>query len=446
MSLRAVLREIPATLKLAVPISLGMLSHMLIQLTDTMLLGHYGTNELAAAAFSGSIVLLILYVGLGFGQAISVLASQSLGAGEPVRARGVYHLGSMGGFFYAVAGVVLTIALLPSFDHMGQPPVVAALGKPFAILIALSFIPTILFQNLRTYYEALKRPWVPFMYMISLLVLNVLLNWILIFGKFGFPELGIVGSGLGTLLARTIVTLAFFFYAHQRGEALSLKVPRRQLPWKLLPKLFTIAGAHGLQMIVTMLAYVVGGLWIGHLGAQAIAANRIIGTFDATLFMIPLGLGSALSVRIGRAKGAGHIGQARVIYRGGFWLTALFCGGVALCMAGFPHAIIGWFTRDIGTAVIAYQLILIAAIFCLFDNLASITLSSLRGLGDVVIPALTYLGIYWLLAMPLVWLFLFRMHFGAPGVWWGYCIGIILGAVFLVSRFARVTQSKPAHA
>lgn len=438
--MRAVLREIPATLKLAVPISLGMLSHMLVQLTDTMLLGHYGTNELAAAAFSGSVVLLILYVGLGFGQGISVLASQALGAGEPTRARGVYHLGAMSGFLYAAAGVLLTLCVLPAFDHMGQPEVVAALGKPFALLIALSFIPTILFQNLRTYYEALKRPWVPFMYMLSLLVVNVFFNWVLIFGKFGFPELGIIGSGLGTLLARTVVAVAFFVHAHRPNEALAAKVKRGTLPWKLFPKLLTIAGAHGLQMIVTMLAYVVGGLWVGHLGAQAIAANRIIGTWDATLFMIPLGLGSALSVRIGRAKGAGHVGQAQVIYRGGFWLTCLFCGVVALGMVSFPTQIIDWFTGDALTASVAHQLILVAALFFLFDNLASITLSSLRGLGDVVVPALTYLGIYWVIAMPLIWWMLFRWHWGAVSVWWGYCLAIVLGACFLMWRFGRVTR------
>jgi len=446
MSFRSVVREIPDTLKLAVPISLGMLSHMLIQLSDTMLLGHYDTHSLAAAAFSGSIVLLILYVGLGFGQAISVLASQALGAGDPTRARGIYHLSSIGGFIYASLGILLTIALLPTFDHMGQPELVSALGKPFAILIALSFIPTILFQNLRNYYEALKRPWVPFMYMVSLLILNVLFNWILIFGKFGFPEMGIIGSGLGTLLARIVVTAAFFFYAHKKGEALALKVKRRSLPWKFIPRILTIATAHGFQMVVTLLAYVLGGVWVGHLGAQAIAANRIIGTFDATIFMIPLGLASALSVRIGRAKGANDIAKARTIYRGGFWLTCAFCGIVALWMTVFPGSIIHAFTSDPGTSLIAHQLILVAAIFCLFDNLASVTLSSLRGLGDVVIPALSYLGLYWLLAMPIAWWLLFRTQMGAVGVWWGFCVGIILGAVFLITRFGIITQPRKARA
>lgn len=423
-----------------------MLSHMLIQLTDTMLLGHYDTHSLAAAAFSGSIVLLILYVGLGFGQAISALSSQAFGAGDKTRGLGIYHLAKIGGFFYAAAAILLVIFLLPAFDHMGQPELVAALGKPFAILMALSFIPTILFQNLSKYYEALKRPWVPFMYMVSLLGLNVLFNWIFIFGKFGFPEMGIVGSGLGTLLARTLVTSAFFIYAHKKGEALSVKVRNRSLPWKSVPKILTIALAHGFQMVVTLLAYVVGGIWVGHLGAEAIAANRIIGTFDATLFMIPLGIGSALSVRIGRAKGANDIAKARTIYRGGFWLTCAFCGIVALWMTALPGSIIHAFTSDMNTSFIAHQLILVAAIFCLFDNLASITLSSLRGLGDVVIPALTYLGIYWLIAMPIAWWLLFKTTMGAVGVWWGFCVGIILGAVFLVTRFGYVTQRKIARA
>lgn len=441
MSFRAVLKEIPDTLKLAVPISLGMLSHMLIQLTDTIMLGHYGTTELAAAAFSGSLVLILLYIGLGFGQAVTVLASQALGAGDPLRARGIYHLSAMGGFFYAAIGIVVTILfVIPAFDHMGQPALVAAQGKPFALLLALSFIPTLLFQNLRSYYDSLKRPWVPFAHMIALLLLNVLFNWIFIFGKFGFPEMGIIGSGLGTLLARTVVAVAFFIFAHQKGEVLHTKIDKKTLPFSSIPRILTIAAAHGTQMVVTLLAYVVGGVWIGTLGAEAMAANRIIGTFDATIFMIPLGLGTALSIRIGRSRGAGDIAKANTIYRGGFLLTFIFCGAVALCMAGFPQVITGWFTTDAATLAIAQHLIIIAAVFCIFDNLANITLASLRGLGDVVTPALTYLGLYWLLAMPLAWMALFRWGAGPEGVWWSYCLGIILGCIFLTVRFRLLTH------
>lgn len=448
MSLRATLREFPETFRLAIPISLGMLSHMLIQLTDTLLLGHYGTAELAASAFAGSIVMLILYMGLGFGQAISVLSSRFLGAGNPRHARNIYSIASWEGFIFACLGVLFTLAILPTFDVMGQPPLVVALSKPFAILIAISFIPTILFQNLRNYYESLKRPWIPFASMIILLVLNIFFNWILIFGCFGLPAMGIIGSGLGTLLARGITFLVLFGFAHIAGQPLAGKyiverpVTNSWLPWQDFWNILKIAFTGGAQIVISMLAYVVGGIWIGTLGTEAIAANRIVGIIDNLIYMIPLGIGSALCVRVAHAHGEGNLVKVLNIYRSGFFITLIFCALISASLILFGDTLTGGFTQDGQTLSIARHLILIAAIFCPFDNLTGITLNALRGIGDILTPATLYLGIYWLVAIPLVYAFIFNFHWGAAGGWWGYCIGIILSSIVLFGRFLAKTKSK----
>ena len=439
-SFRRVLNEIPATLQLAFPIALGMLGHMIIQLTDTLMLGHYGTNELAAAAFSGSLVMLILYGGLGFGQAVSALSSQALGANDPVRARGIYHLAARCSFAYSIVGVFITLAILPTFSHMHQSPEVVSLGKPFAILIALSFIPTVLFQTQRNYYESLKRPWTPFAYMLVLVLLNIFFNWVFIFGNLGAPRLGIVGSGLGTLLARTLVAIAFSIYVRQKGQPLHGDFDKKALPFDSLRKIFTIAIASGVQMIVIMLAYVVGGIWIGQMSVPALAANRIIGIIDATIFMIPIGFSYALSNRIGRAKGAGNLRSALDIYRGGFYIILVLYIIVAAWMILFSHSIIESFSHDAVTISVGQKLILIASVFCIFDGLAGISMGALRGLGDVVMPALVYLGLYWVLAMPLAYFLAFTQKMGPVGVWIGYCAGIIPAGLILVGRFVMIAR------
>ncbi len=440
MSFRATLKEIPATVKLAAPIALGMLSHMILQLTDTLMLGHYGTHELAAASLANGFVIIILLAGFGFGQAVSALSSQALGEKDERIALGIYHLSSIATLVYGVLAVIFIAAILPLFDHLGQDPRVAALAKPFALLITLSFIPGLLFQTARNYYETLKRPWITFAYMALVVALNIFFNWVFIFGKFGAPALGIVGSGLGTLLARLVMAAIFFIHAHMPGQPLCQRerVKIRNIPFNMLPKILAIAGNTSLQAIATNLAYLLGSLWVGMAGFAGLAGQRIVGTMDATLYMLPLGISYALSARIGRAKGEDNFVLARTIYRGGFWITVVFCGAASLLMFIFRRPLVGAFTTDPPTIAIAVNLAMISCVFRVFDGLDCVTIASLRALGDIVVPSIIYLGLYWLLAMPLGYYLAFVRRMGAAGVWWGYTAAIVLMGAFMVARFWRV--------
>jgi len=434
MSRPTILSELPATLKLALPIGLGMLGHMLIQLTDTMMLGHYSTLDLASSAFGSSLVIMILYLGIGFGQSVSALSSRALGSGDSSKAYGVYRLAAWSAFVFSILAVCVALLILPLYDHLGQPELVAANAKPYSILLAFSFIPTLIFQTLRNYYEALRRAWVPFLFLIITVVSNIFFNYVLIFGKFGFPPMGIIGSGIGTVLARTFTAVLFMIFAHAKTEVIG-RAPKAALAWDQFGGIMKITLGAGLGMTTMMLAYLLGGLWIGTMGTNPLAANRIVGMIDGTLYMLWLGIAIALTNRIGHALGEGNFGRIRAIYRGGLLAMSVVGFSLVLFICFGNQTIISAFTSNPETALVARTLLTVAAGFLFFDQLNGVVMGALKGLADVAKPAMIYFVIYWLFAMPLGYYLAFGLGMGAVGVWLGYSAGIIPTALSLLVRF-----------
>ncbi len=441
--MQPILKELRPTLALALPIMLGMVAHMLVELTDCWMLGHYTTLDLASASLGARFVILILYVGIGFGQAVSALASGALGRGNPARAQALYRMGAWSTFAFAGVCFVGALFILPVYDHLGQPEIVAGYAKPYSILLAASCIPALFFQTLRNYYESLNRPWTPFLFLAAMVGLNVFFNWVFIFGNLGAPALGVVGAGYATLIARTALALVFWAWAHAKSQPLAQRA-RTTFPWDGLPEMVKIAATSGLAMVATSAAYIIGSLWMGTFGAQVISANRIVGIIDETLFMAPLGVAYALTVRLGHARGEGNFTKVENIYRGGIWLVAVFAGVVSVATVIWGRQLLGVFSPDPATIAVGFPFLIIASLFRIFDELSTLCVGALRGLVDVVIPAVIHIGTHWLVALPVAWWLCFNAGLGPTGVWWGYCAGIVLSGILLLWRtrhtIARLTQ------
>lgn len=434
MNRPTILSELPATLKLALPIGLGMVGHMLIQLTDSMMLGHYSTLDLASSAFGSSLVIMILYLGIGFGSSVGALSSRAMGENNPTKAYGIYRLAAWSAFVFSIIAVIVSLLILPLYDHLGQPDLVAANAKPYSILIAFSFIPTLIFQTLRNYYEVLHRAWVPFLFLIITVVSNIFFNYVLIYGEFGLPAMGIIGSGVGTVLARTLTAVLFLAFAQKKCEVIG-SAPKAPLAWDSFGGIMKITLGAGLGMVTMMFIYLLGSIWIGTMGTAPLAANRIVGMIDGTLYMIGLGIAIALTNRIGRALGEGSIPRIRAIYRGGLLTMALIGVSIVLFICFGNQSIISAFTTDPSTSIIARTLLTVAAGFLFFDQLNGVVMGALKGLADVAKPAMIYFIIYWVFAMPLGYYLAFVREMGAVGVWLGYSAGIIPTAMALLVRF-----------
>ncbi len=432
-AVQTVLKELRLTLALALPMIVGQVSQMLIGITDAAFIGRVGTVELAAAAFAHGIFGMFYIVGLGLLLPVGVFTARDHGAGDPagcaawLRHGRVMALAAGGAAFLLLAGLSTQLACF------GQPPEVVAVVRPFFVLNSLSLVPVFYFQVQRQYLDALGRPWVGTTIMLADVALNALLNWIFIWGHLGAPALGLTGSGVATLTARTLAVTAIAVWL--RGEADAV----RGVHWSRFREMLHMGLPVGGSLLFESGAFAAAALMMGWLGATALAAHQIALSCAAFTFMFPLGLSMAASIRISRARGEGRREVLRAIGFGAFGLGSLVMLTFATLFALAGGILARGFTADAAVIALASKLLVIAAVFQLFDGGQVVASGALRGLNDVRVPTVITFVAYWLVALPGGYLLAFKVGLGPIGVWAGLASGLGCAALLLGRRFHRLT-------
>jgi MATE family multidrug resistance protein len=436
------LHESRLTLRLALPLMIGQLSQMLLGVVDTLMVGHLGVTELAALTFVNSLFHVPFVFGIGLLTGISVMTSNSRGADDPAGARGscrhgLYLATALGlGLF----GISWWVSL--RLDSFGQPPAVAERATLFFRILMASMIPALASIALKNHADALNRPWPPFWIFLGGVGLNVVLNWVMIHGKFGCPALGFEGAAWATLISRVAILVAMMVWL-LRAKGLREWVPYRWFrrpDFADLRRLLAVGFPASLQMGCEVAAFSLAGLIMGRFGSEAMAAHQIAITLAATAFMIPLGLSMALTVRIGEAHGAGEPGRLRPIVISGWLLAAgysLLAAGIFLVFGKFLASL---FISAPGVISLAASLLVIVGVFQLFDSLQVVSSAMLRGLRDARVPALMGFAAYWLVGLPVGAGLGFGLHLGAIGVWWGLAAGLGVASITLGPRLWRSTR------
>ena len=436
----ATIRELRPTLRLAAPITAGQVGQMLMGVADTIMVGHVGTLALAACAFGNSMLMVIAIAGFGVLTAVSIRVSHAHGAGLAQAMARAYY----GGVGLSVIGGVLCAVgvqfVYPLFHHLGQAPGVVEEARAYTIIVAWSLIPAWLTATARNYLESQSRPWPAFWIMFGGVLLNVFLNWVLIFGNLGAPELGLAGAGWATLISRiaTFVAMTWFVLAASSAPTEGWK-PEVEW-WREQGALLKLGIPTGLQLLSEVGAFAVAALLIGRLGAVPLAAHQIAITCASTTFMVPLGVAMASTVRIGQAVGRGRSELLRPIGAGAWSIGLMAMATFSVVLITSGHAIARAFVSDPGVIVIAAQLLVIAGIFQLVDGVQVIGSGLLRGLRDTKAPMWITLAAYWGIALPLGGWLTFGRGEGAAGMWIGLAWGLLVAAVSLVVRFVRKTR------
>ncbi len=424
------------TLRLALPLMIGQLSQMLLGVVDTLMIGRLGVNELAALAFANSLFHVPFVFGIGVLTAVSVLTSNARGAEDPCAARDNCRHGLM------VAGVLGIILLGLSWlistrlGLFGQPSEVSVRTTVYFRILMVSVVPALASIALKNHADALNRPWPPFWIFLGGVGLNVGLNWVMIYGNLGCPRLGFEGAAWATLIARTAILLGMAVWL-RKARGLRDWVPRRWLGRPEIANirsLLSLGAPASVQMLVEVAAFSAIGLLMGGFGPDALAAHQIAITLAGTLFMIPLGLSMALSVRIGTACGAGEMARVRPIVVSGWLLITAYALLAAAVMLFFGRGIASWFTSEPAVINLTASLLVIVGVFQWVDGLQVSSSSMLRGLHDARVPALIGLVSYWIIGLPMSAGLAFGLHLGALGVWWGLAAGLCAVAVTLVPR------------
>jgi MATE family multidrug resistance protein len=446
--MNAVLREARATVLLAIPITIGQLSQMLMGVTDTVMIGRTGTVPLAASSFGGGIFNVLFVVGVGILVPISVFVSRSRGADRHDEAGEYLRHGILVSLVAGVLGCALIAALSAHLSIFGQPPEVTAAVNPFLLLIGVSLIPALGYLALRQFAESMGHPWMPTLVILACVGVNVVLNWVFIYGHWGSPPFGLTGAGIATLLSRILATAVIYFWLRS-DPAMGKAWPGRWLApasrARLVEMMHVGLPAAGGLLFETG-AFCAATVMVGWLGAVPLAAHQIAVSCAATTFMVALGIAIAVGVRTSAAIGAGQRARARDIWVGAAAMGASYAAVLTVVFIVFGHGIAGLFVGDGAVVAVTTRLLVIVGIFQLFDGNQVINSSALRGMTDVKVPAVITFVAYWLIAVPLAYLFGIRWGYGPTGVWWGLAAGLALAALALGGRFLRLTRGASAGA
>ncbi len=444
--LTAYTSEFRTNFKLASPVILGMLGHTFVSFADNVMVGQLGTAELAAVSLGNSFVFVAMSLGIGFSTAITPLVAEAEGAGETSRVRGLLRHGLVlcGLMGLLLFGVVLLAK--PLMYHMEQPPEVVTLALPYLDLVALSLVPLVVFQALKQFSDGLSQTRYPMYATIVANVINIALNYVLIFGHWGFPQMGVVGAAVGTLVSRVGMCL-FLWFLFRRSSAFDPFVSYfrfRPVQKVILRRIMALGFPSALQFFFEV-AIFTAAIWMsGVLGKNPQAANQIALNLSSMTFMVGTGLGVAAMIRVGNQLGQRNFPELRRIASSIFLMTLLtmmvFAGLFLLGRHWLPTLYL-----DISDPVnrldnaevlgIAAQLLGVAALFQISDGMQVVALGALRGLQDVRIPTLITFVAYWLIGFPVSYLLGLHTGLESTGIWIGLLAGLTASSIMLYLRF-----------
>jgi len=435
-------KEARLTLALALPIVVGQVSQMLMGVTDSIMIGRLGAVPLAASAFASGVFSVFFVVGIGLLLPVAVFVSREHGAGnDRAGARWLQHGVALAGVASLIE-IGVMFGLARAFHHMGQPPEVLSEIGPFYTLIAVSLLPVLVFQVFRQFAEALGRPWVPMFIMLAAVALNIGLNWIFIYGNLGAPALGLTGAGWATLASRIAALVAIILWL-RKAEAFRRVFPDTWITGLQLAhirEMLRIGVPAAVMLFFEVGGFMVAAVMMGWLGATALAAHQIALSCAAFMFMFPLGLSMAVGMRIGKAVGEGRRELLRPIAGGALAMSCIIMSVSAVGFAVGGEWLARGFVNDSEVIALAAQLLVVAAIFQLFDGAQVIGSGALRGLADVRVPAVITFISYWLLAIPGGYALGLHTSLGAVGIWIGLAAGLAIAGALLALRFRLLTK------
>jgi len=435
----SVAREVPGIVKLAIPLIAGLAATTLISVADAIMLAPLGAIPLAAVGLTAAVAGLLYAAVYGMLSVLSVRIGEAWGAGEERRIPTLLRNGLILGTMVGVAAASLMGNLWFVLPWLGQPPeVIAAMGG-YWTSIALYMIPYAVLTAFKSAFDAVDRPWTGTAFAFVAVGLNVPFNYVLIYGFWPIPALGLTGAGIAALLAESIALLVALLYWRNAWSTRRLRL-RRDVDGRELVEAVREGAPLGLLYLVETGSVTAATLLIGLFGSVALAGNEVAMTVGGVLYMVPFGVAGAVAIRVAQAQGAGEAQNLRPIAIAALGLVTLWLGMAAALLALVGREIAGLIVDDPAVITVAAQIFTIFALFQIMDGVQSTALGALRGMSDTLWPALVSFVAYWLLSLPLGWLLATWGGMGAPGIWAGFFLGLLVAAVALVSRFRTKTR------
>ncbi|HSD70715.1 MAG TPA: MATE family efflux transporter [Woeseiaceae bacterium] len=437
-------REARTILSISLPLVAAYFAEMGMLITDMIIVGHLGSNELAAVGLSADWFYVLLLMGMGVVSIVGVLAAQSLGANDPAMARHAVEQGLIVATLMSVPVMLGIWYLAPALGFARQDPAVLQLIGDYSRPLAMCVLPVLWFAVLRSFVTAMARTWVIMLIAAVALVLNLAINYVLVFGKFGIPAFGVAGAAYGTVIVNWLMFMALAAHVVVapafRGCRPSL-LPR-QVDRKTLAEILHLGLPVTLSQILGGGMFTVAAVFVGALSADTLAAQQIVYTVIYVALSASIAIGDAVRVRVAYGIGMQSVAAARQSAN----IAFAFGAGATLVASGalwlFPEQIVGVFldtaeAANAGAMLIAVALAPYAAAFQLFDGVLLVIANALRGLRDTRSPLWIAAAGYWLVGLGAGYWLCFVEDQGATGLWLGLIAGSAVAIVMMILRFQR---------
>jgi MATE family multidrug resistance protein len=452
MNLSIYTKEFSYNWKLASPVMLGMLGHTFVSFVDNIMVGQLGTAELAAVSLGNSFMFVAMSIGIGFSTAITPLIAEADSSNNFSKAKSTFKHGL---FLCTIIGISMFLLLYFSksilhSNFLDQPKEVVTLAIPYLDLVAFSLIPLIIFQAFKQFSDGLSMTKYPMYATIIANIVNIILNYIFIFGKFGLPAYGIIGAAYGTLISRFIMVIYLWFLLanKERSKRFVTNIKILVLESTMLKKITSLGAPSAMQMFFEIVIFT-AAIWLsGLLGKNPQAANQIALNLSSMTFMVAMGLGVAAMIRVGNQKGLLKFKELRRIAFSIFFFAVILAVAFAILFLIFRFQLpkiyvdlsdVSNLNDSIEVVNIAAKLLLIAAIFQISDSVQVVVLGALRGLQDVNIPTLITFVSYWIIGFPISYFLGKENILGSVGIWIGLLAGLSSASILLYLRFNYLT-------
>lgn len=442
MKLKNYTSEFKYNLRLAYPVMIGQLGHVLVGFADNIMVGRLGAAPLAAVSLGNSFVFVAFAIGIGFSFAITPLIAEADSKGKDILGKLYFQHGLFLCLLLGIAMFLMLILAAPLMRYMDQPPEVVTLALPYLYIVAFSMIPLMLFQALKQFADGHSETKHGMHATIIANVVNVVLNFILIYGFWIFPRLEVAGAAIGTLFSR-FAMLAFMIYILQTREKFQPyfnKLRQMNVRKAVIAKILNLGFPTAMQMLFEIGIFT-AAIWLaGTLGTVDQAANQIAINLASMTFMIAVGLGVTATIRVGNQKGLKDFINLRRISFSVFLQIFLIEFVFAILFFIFKDLLPVIYIDDMAVIKAAAPLLLIAGLFQLSDGIQVVVLSALRGLQDVRIPTYITFIAYWIIGFPISYLLGKWLGFGSIGIWVGLLAGLTASALLLFWRFNHLSK------
>ena len=438
-------------LKVALPVMLTQLGASLVGLFDSMMVGHYATVDLAAVSFANALFFMAMVFAMGALMAITPLVGIQMGemnimpekkADIRQKIAVLFQNGLLFTMLQSALMLILLGGCIPFLSYFGQEPEVIEVARPYYILIVVSLVPFLVFTFFKQFLEGLGNTLVAMIITLAMNGLNILLNWIFIYGHWGAEAMGATGAGIGSLISRVGMALCFglAMWFHKDWKYYIQTFSWRNFSWSEIKQQIKLGFPIGAQTFLETFTFAASFVIIGWISKEALAAHQVANQIADMTFMIALGVGAATTIRVSHQLGEKNIVGVRMASNASIHLVLVINTIGAALMIGLRHYIPMLFTEDQEVIAIASKLIVIAGLFQYADGLQAVGAAMLRGITDVKVPMLIAFVSYILVGLSVGLICAFPLQQGASGIWIGFIFGLSLAAICFHIRFRRLIR------